>query len=258
MSGTEAIEAVAQIAYLATRARRLELQAAFVQRFGRTVQSGPFAGMVLPDRAGWGDGDTLPKLLGSYEAELHAVIADLVEARPSLVVNVGAAEGFYAVGLARLLPGAMVHAFEISDAAAEICRDAARLNDVESRVSVAGTCTPTLLQHLLIRAANPLLVCDCEGCERELIDPRLVPALASTTIVVECHDFMDASITQTMVDRLNPSHELIGIREGARDPNVVPFLQSLGSLDRWLAVCEYRPCTMHWLIARPKSIASGP
>lgn len=216
------------------------------------VQSGPFAGMMLPDHASLGDGNMLPKLLGCYEAELHPIIAEIVAAAPDLIINVGAAEGYYAVGMARLLPGAFVHAFDTEPKSQEICRLAVGLNGLGSRISVSGQCTPDLLQAIVPRGRTPVVICDCEGHERELIDPLRVPALRPATLVVECHDFIDASITQTLVDRLSASHTLVGIREGARDPNESPFLQGLDSLDRWLAVCEYRPSTMHWLVARPK------
>jgi hypothetical protein len=223
-----------------------------VRQTGWVVQSGPFAGMVLPDRASWGDGDLLPKLLGCYEAELHPVIDEIVATTPDLIVNVGAAEGFYAVGMSRALPQAFVHAFDAEATSQDICRQAAVLNDASNRVSVAGKCTPDLLQAIVPRGRSPVVICDCEGYERELIDPQRIPALRVATLVVECHDFIDASITQTLVDRLNGSHTLEGIREASRDPNAFPFLQRLDSLDRWLAVCEYRPTMMHWLVARPK------
>jgi len=79
-----------------------------------------------------------------------------------------------------------------------------------------------------------------------------VPALRATMLLIECHDFIDPTITQTLADRLSATHTLEGVREGARDPNASPFLQGLDSLDRWLAVCEYRPTMMHWIVARPK------
>ena len=211
-----------------------------------------FAGMVLPKRASWGDGDVLPKLLGCYEAELHPVIDEIVAAAPDLIVNVGAAEGFYAVGMGRLLPAAFVHAFDTEAKSQDICREAAGLNYIGSRISVTGQCTSDLLQAIVPRGRTPVVICDCEGYEKTLIDPRRVPALRTAMLVVECHDFLDASITQTLVDRLSETHTLTGIREGARDPNTMPFLQGLDSLDRWLAVCEYRPTMMHWLVARPK------
>jgi hypothetical protein len=243
---------ILQIAHMATRARRQDLLTALVQQHGWVVQSGPFAGTVLLAQASGCDDDLLPKLLGCYEAELHPTIDEIVATAPDLIVNAGAAEGYYAVGMSRLLPGAFVHAFDTDAQSQEICRLTARLNDVSSRVSVAGQCTPDLLQAIVPRGRTPLVICDCEGYERDLIDPRRVPALRSAVLIVECHDFIDASITQMLVDRLSASHTLSGIREGARDPNGSPFLQGLNSLDRWLAVCEYRPSTMHWLVARPK------
>lgn len=246
------INAIQQIAHTATRARRQDILAALVRQHGWAVQSGSFAGMVLPDRASWGDGNLLPKLLGCYEAELHSVIDEIVAATPDLIINAGAAEGYYAVGMARLLPGAFVHAFDTEAKSQEICRQAATLNDVSKRVSVTGQCTPDLLQAIVPRGRCPVVICDCEGYERTLIDPHRVPALRAATLIIECHDFIDASVTQTLVDRLSATHTLEGIREGARDPNASPFLHGFDSLDRWLAVCEYRPTMMHWIVARPK------
>ncbi len=245
-------QAIWEIGQLAARARRADLLAAFLAQFGPAVQAGPFAGMLLSSRVSSTDGDLLPRLLGCYEAELHEAIEAIVAAEPDLVVNVGAAEGFYPIGFARRLPGAHVHGFDTNDLAQDICREAARLNGMEARVSVGGQCSPMVLQHLLARAQRPVLICDCEGDERLLVDPVRVPALAGCLLVVECYDFIDATITQALAERLAPTHELSAIREGARDPNAMPFLQGLNSLDRWLAVCEFRPCTMHWLIGTPK------
>jgi hypothetical protein len=134
----------------------------------------------------------------------------------------------------------------------DICRQTAQLNKVETRISIAGHCSCEALQKLVADAHRPLVVLDCEGCERELLNPASVPALAKAAIVVECHDFIDATITQTLVNRLGASHELTGVREGPRDPNRSIFLQQFDSLDRWIAICEYRPRMMHWLIARPR------
>jgi hypothetical protein len=248
-------DAIRQIAHQATRARRQDVLTLWVQQFGWVVRSGPFEGMKLSDRRSWSDGDILPKLIGCYEAELHECVRQVAAAAPDLVVNVGAAEGYYAIGLARLIPNCTVHAFDTAQASQDICRLAAGLNGVGDRVFVGGRCTPDLLQTVLAGAAAPFLFCDCEGYERHLIDPEQVPALRSTSILVECHDFVEAGITQTLVDRLSPTHTLTMIHEGARDPNASPFLRTFGSLDRWLAVCEYRPTMMHWLVARPN--ASG-
>jgi hypothetical protein len=249
---TDHSQTIQEFAYRAAIARYQDILAAAIGAFGAVVQSGPFAGMTLSMRASWGHGDMLPKLLGYYEQELHESLVDIVSAQPDLVINVGAAEGYYAVGLARLLQEPAIHAFDTSELAQDICREAARLNGVEQRVSVAGHCTPDLLQLLLMRGRRPLVVCDCEGGEMGLIDPSRAPALASATLLIECHDFLVSGCTQTLVDRLAATHEMYIVRESGRDPNASPFLQHFSSLDRWIAVCEFRPSMMHWLIAKPK------
>lgn len=250
-------QAIWEIGHVAARARRADLLAGLVGQHGAVVQGGPFAGMVLPGRTSLDDGNLLPRLLGTYEAELADPIAVMVESQPDMVVCMGIAEGYYPVGFARILPEAHVHGFDPSDTAQETCREAARLNGVDSRVSVGTQCSPMVLQHLLVRARRPLVLCDVEGDERLLIDLTRVPALAGCMLIIECHDYMDAKLTQTLAERLAPTHELSAAREGGRDPNAIGFLQGLDSLDRWLSVCEFRPCAMHWLIGLPKRVGGG-
>src|ERR671916_736294 len=65
-------------------------------RFGDSVVAGPFAGPAYPD---WGIAHVdlfAPKLLGCYELELHEALKDAIAAAPDLVVNIGAADGYYA------------------------------------------------------------------------------------------------------------------------------------------------------------------
>lgn len=54
----------------------------------------------------------LPKLLGIYEPELNRCVESLRAAKPSLIVDIGAAEGYYAIGLALRNLQARLVAFE--------------------------------------------------------------------------------------------------------------------------------------------------
>src|SRR2546423_8930110 len=77
---------------------------------GYVVQAGPFKGMrYSTDTVG---GGYIPKLLGIYERELHAFVRDLAALNIREVINIGAADGYYAVGLARQNPATRVIAFE--------------------------------------------------------------------------------------------------------------------------------------------------
>ena len=76
-----------------------------------TVQDGPFKGMTYV--AAPSEGGLAPKLLGVYEATLNDVFLGASDQGYDVVLNVGCAEGFYAVGCARLLPDIPVLAWDI-------------------------------------------------------------------------------------------------------------------------------------------------
>ena len=59
----------------------------------------------------------VPKLIGSYEEEVHLIIEEIIRRRYSIVVNIGCAEGYYAVGFALRIPDAIVYAFDIETTA---------------------------------------------------------------------------------------------------------------------------------------------
>ena len=113
-----------------SRTHRAKLTAYLAELVGQQVQAGPFHGMVLPDTAVWGDGDRAPKFLGTYEEDISPALMDFAARRPGLVINVGCAEGYYAVGLARMLPQSRVVAFDVEERARQICAEAAELNGV--------------------------------------------------------------------------------------------------------------------------------
>src|SRR5580658_7783427 len=82
------------------------------QRCNNSVHSGPFHGMRYINRA---IGSAyIPKLLGIYEKELHAVVERACSLDFSLILDIGSAEGYYAVGMALRNAGARIEAFEMN------------------------------------------------------------------------------------------------------------------------------------------------
>jgi hypothetical protein len=228
--------------------RRAEITNVLFNSQGGNVLSGPFAGMAMLPEVSWGDGDLAPKLLGCYEAELHPAIAKAISREPRNVINVGCAEGYYAIGMARALPQSRVFAFDTNEAAQAICGRAAAANQVGTRAKVGGTCTFDTLRDTISKEERTLLFVDCEGGELALLDPEHVPGIQGCDVIVECHDFLNPSITSTLQQRFAKTHDVELISEGPRDPNQFPSLQRWQSTDRWLAVNENRPMTMNWLV----------
>jgi hypothetical protein len=212
------------------------------------VQSGPFHGMRYLRASGSG---LLPKIVGCYEREIQCAVLESLQRGYRTVLNVGAGEGYYAVGYALRLPGAVVHAFDLDPLARQRLRKLAGLNGVSARVRVGGLCTPDLLQALL--GPRSLVFSDCEGCEKELLDPERVPALCDADVLVELHDFLDPSISRTLLARLACSHDVRLYPAEERGAADEPLLRDLAADERDLAVQEGRPAGMHWAWLKARS-----
>ncbi len=223
--------------------RRLRrVQQALVASHGLVVQSGPFAGMAYVSEAVCSS--LVPKLLGSYEAELHGVLERILLRDYETVIDVGSAEGYYAVGLALSLPRAEVHAFDIDERARALCMKLAQANNVSERVIVEGLCDHERLNKLI--RGRTLIVCDCEGCELELLDPALAPQLTKCDLIVELHDMLVPNITRTILQRFAATHQITLIDAEERDPAPFSNLKDFDRLTQRTAVAEFRDGAMQW------------
>ncbi len=224
------------------------------RRTNTCVRLGPFAGMKYASHA---QGSAyIPKLLGIYERELKDVVARICEKSPDHIVDIGAAEGYYAVGLARLLPATIVTAFEMEPLGRLALEEMASLNAVTQRIRIRGKCEVADLVEALSGSSNVVVVCDVEGYEEKLLDPSQVNALSSASILVELHDFILPGITGMLQDRFGSTHIIEHILEEDRSPAEFPW-RTFGTMLlpkaylRW-AVSEWRPVRMAWLWMEPK------
>jgi len=201
---------------------------------GSAVQSGPFAGMAFLDRVS--EGAYIPKLLGSYEAELHGVIEQICAAGYDTVVNVGCAEGYYAVGLARRLPSARVHAFDIDSNARQLCGQLVEVNGVADQVAIAGELAGS--DFAKFAGGRVLVLCDIEGAEVELLDPDAYPPLRHMDLLVEIHRAGDAWASDLLFPRFAESHTITEIQPEPRLSTQYPALAGLNEVDRFFALLE--------------------
>jgi hypothetical protein len=221
------------------------------------VLLGPFAGTrypfgFLPRALFLG-----PTQVGSYESELHDTVERIVAAAPAVVVNVGSAEGYYAVGLARRLPALEVIAFEADAELRAACGRLAALNAVAGRIEPRAEATPGELAELEPRLAgrSTCVVMDCEGCEGELADPAAVAWLARASILIELHTSIDAEVERRLEERFASTHRTEVIR--GRPPwaarwDELARLRGLRQIDRELLVAEFRHGGQDWLWATPR------
>lgn len=226
----------------------------YIRRRGLTVAAGPFAGTRYPRSAAIHVPGIAGRLAGAYESELHPAIERLIATEPELIVNIGAGDGLYAIGLARRCPGARVIAYEADPYPARICAELAQENGVESRLELRGACTPSELRGL-DAPAGTVVVCDCEGAERELIDPDSVAWLRAAAMLIEVHHSLSEQIGPELRRRLEASHSLDETAPAARFLGDYPALWDLPGLSvaqTASLTTELRALRTSWLLALPK------
>jgi Methyltransferase domain len=230
--------------------RRAELTDIVGDRCNHTIQTGPFAGMICVPWWCWGDGDHLPKLLGTYESELYDIAEQQIAANPDFILNVGCAEGFWGLGMAMRtqVPTVLI---DVNPLALEIAETNAGANGL-TNVTFSNECTIENIQHRLHAAQNPFLIMDCEGHEEYYLDLAAVPALSKTTILLESHDCFRPGMTDLITIRFGPTHDVMAITQGAKNP-YVDVVSDLGDHDKMLMCIEGRPSTMTWLYMVPKA-----
>jgi hypothetical protein len=243
--------ASAAAARLATEDSQLALQVCP----SLTVLGGPFRGMRYP-RAESAGSTLIPKVLGSYERELHAVIENLATQELSCIVDVGCAEGYYAVGFALRRPQAQVFAFDTDPRARELCLEMASLNGVSERLKVGGFCDGQTLLGLPL-GGHALVISDCEGYEIALFSPQVAAALAPHTLLIEVHDYLDEDLGERLKQRFEATHHLeefdsIDDRRkvsGYDSAALAPFDTSM----RRRMLTERRAWIMQWFLLTPKA-----
>jgi hypothetical protein len=222
---------------------------------GGKVHSGPFRGTAYIRESF--KSCYIAKILGIYERELHDAVEWACARKPQLIIDIGAAEGYYAVGLALRNPGARTVAFEMEELGRKYLGDMVRLNHCEKQVEIRGKCEPTDLRGLLADSRGlSLVVCDCEGYETTLLDPAAIPDLKKALILVELHDIFQPAIAELITERFTPTHELERIWSGERKRSDYPFgslyLRILPKRYSDWALSEWRPGPMSWLWMRPR------
>ncbi len=180
-----------------------------------TVLSGPFRGLLYYNRIIWGP--ITPKWFGTYEMELHPAIEKIIAADYRKIIDVGAAEGFYAVGLAWKKPDCAVISFDVDPIARHRQVQLAELNAVNN-LDIRRYCSHADLENLA--DSQSLIVCDIEGFESVLVDRAKAPNLAHADLLIETHRFGDAppsAVRDKIVAQFQDSHRITIIPKQPRD-----------------------------------------
>ena len=242
--------------YVPPRFRRSVIAPRLFERLkqSQTVVGGPFKGMRYHGKSVCGA--ALPKAMGVYECELAPFLLKWSAIPFQHIINIGAAEGYYAVGCARLWPRATITAFETGEEGRTLLARNVELNGLQPRIRIMGHCGQEQLRAAISDGEHTLVIADVEGAEGQLLNPGNIPGLVNAHIIVEIHDFVDDRLGPTVVSQLKSSHTIEEVWTQRRrfsdfhEPRalwlrlwLLPYLRQYAD--------ELRPGPMRWFCCTP-------
>jgi hypothetical protein len=148
----------------------------------------------------------LPKLLGSYEEPIQGWVKEVINSNKyENILDIGAAEGYYACGFAMRMPHIKITAYDTDEVARKNAAELMELNGLLN-IEIKSECSQEELNFKSKK--NTLIFCDIEGFEDALLDPIKVPNLENVDIIVESHDCFVKGLTEELIKRFYKTHKL--------------------------------------------------
>jgi len=235
--------------------RRKQLALYVANLYGWKVAFGPFVGMKISQSSWWGQTDLGGKILGFYELEVLKTLCKINKTKYKSFIDLGAADGYYAVGI--VLSKMFDHSicFEMSKHGRQVIRQNAEINNVLNKISVYGFADENF-DNLIpqLRLSEAVLLIDIEGAEFNLLSEKMLSKLRYSFLIVELHEFMiengDVEL-KLLIDRLQKYFKIEWLTTGSRDLSQFEALQNFNDTDRWLMCSEGRMQLQKWIVCEP-------
>lgn len=221
------------------------------------VLNGPFKGLKYPTLLSIGSTFS-PKIFGSYEFELHHLFCSCLFQSFDIVIDIGCAEGYYAVGMAKKNKHARIYAYDTDNLAKELCLKMAQLNDVQDRVEIHDFFDLSKVPSLTSENQG-LIISDCEGFEAYIFDVKSTnfSKLSNYHILIEVHEFIEPKVTDYLLNIFAITHKIERILsiDDILKPSYLTHKMppTFTHDDALIAFAEKRPFGMEWLFLSPFS-----
>jgi len=220
------------------------------------IRRGPFKNMRYSTFASTGS-TLFPKLIGIYEHEIADIFEEAKKQHYEFFIDVGCAEGYYAVGMAKFGNAERVIAYDIDDYAKQLCGEMASINQVQ--VEIRHELTAEELQNYPFdKAKRSFIMVDCEGFERKLFTNDNIKNLQNVECLIEIHDWCqyEKRTREILLNMFKDTHEC-KIIEGIDDYDKaydykIEELMSFSIKERFKIFAEKRRRIGAWLYCVPK------
>tara|TARA_S200000501_G_scaffold364459_1_gene396687 strand:+ start:72 stop:887 length:816 start_codon:yes stop_codon:yes gene_type:complete len=220
------------------------------KKYNNKVAGGPFKGLIIDDS----HRRKLNILLGNFESDVQAILFEKAKSGfHRTFINIGGADGFYALGLLKTGFFSNVIVYEtIKKYRDNIIRN--EKNNNLTGLQVFGHCDQEELNLIIKKHKNPLILCDIEGGEFELFSKDIISQLSKSTLIIEIHLFNDSDVNKykELKNQFANTHLIREIDQRYIQTKELETLKHLKDLDILMLLNENRRIRGLWLLLEPK------
>ncbi|MDA8535758.1 hypothetical protein N9L23_00125 [Alphaproteobacteria bacterium] len=220
---------------------------------GGVIRYGLFEGMRLNCNTWWGMADLGSQCLGLYEKQILDLIS---HAGPfDTFLDIGAADGYYAIGMLHSQMAKRSICFEISEKGQASIKKNWTLNKRIGKLKIHGEANEASLSEIVPKInGKSLVLIDIEGAEFSLLTPKIITMLKNCEVIIEIHNWVEDFLSKykTLLTDLNQHFEINVIKNAVQNTESIPLLRSYTDDNRLLVASERRPCLMRFLHLKPR------
>ena len=240
--------------------KKYELSLNLYKEHNNLVIYGPYKGMFFSENNHWGIGDLGPKIIGLYEFEVQNKLLDLVNNfKIENFVNIGAAEGYHAIGIAKKTNVQNFVLYEIDKKGQEILKDNILNNELKKNIEIENEANLNSIYELNKKFdfSKTLFLVDIEGSELNLFNDEILGLLKNSFLIIENHKFLLSEAKQNkyqeLINKLNDNFSMEIIRNTGRNVSQINEISNLSENELMMISSESRPKMMEWFVLTPKS-----
>jgi len=238
--------------------RRKSLSREIFAKHNGTIQRGPFEGMRLNGVANISQAAHGLKIFGLYESPIMDMMLSWCPAE--VLVDIGAGDGYYPVGMLRANLVKRAVCFEATEAGRKAIQINADLNGVGDRIEILGKADlnfASIMAGLNLPPQETIILCDIEGGEFDIITKNLIEQLSGVKFVIELHEQLiqkdKTTLRQKLLAEFPENYRKTILSDSPRQWNGISELEEMHDLDRALITSEGRKLLGEWLIAETRS-----
>lgn len=172
-----------------------------IQLFNERVYFGPFSGLKIPEELY--NILSLSEIMGFYESCLHPVFSDLLNKNVKNVILVGGNNGYYSAGISYLFNPSNFFIYEMNKNMHILIESWYKKNNLKLP-QIRGEANVS--NFINFQEKIDLLLIDCEGAEKFLLNPDHFIWQKNSNIILELHPFYVENLISLITERFSKTH----------------------------------------------------